>query len=235
MVEASTTSAQTGAGHAFRPTTMLSMVPAQDAPGQRGNGERQPGIDRAKVVAALPPRLQEVGKLACAGMGNKAIALRLGITEATVKVHLKGLCRRLRVQNRTGLLAIFGPQVPHDASFAPGEEDRRILDLVCRGSTNQEIAAATGLKDAYVKVCVRRLCAAAKVANRTALAAWYLVHVGREARPDDAPSVWSYGMLEQLRGLIGSATTPSATCRQFRVSELDLAEGLALLIRQQAA
>ena len=35
------------------------------------------------------------------GASNKMIAIKLGITEATVKVHLKTLLRKIDVNNRT--------------------------------------------------------------------------------------------------------------------------------------
>jgi two-component system, NarL family, nitrate/nitrite response regulator NarL len=35
------------------------------------------------------------------GASNKTIALKLVITESTVKVHLKAILRKLRLQNRT--------------------------------------------------------------------------------------------------------------------------------------
>ena len=35
------------------------------------------------------------------GASNKAIARTLVITEATVKVHMKAILRKLRLQNRT--------------------------------------------------------------------------------------------------------------------------------------
>jgi two-component system, NarL family, nitrate/nitrite response regulator NarL len=36
-----------------------------------------------------------------AGRSNKTIARELGIAEATVKVHLKSVQRKIRVENRT--------------------------------------------------------------------------------------------------------------------------------------
>ena len=47
------------------------------------------------------PREAEILHYLLRGDSNKMIARELGITEATVKVHLKGLLRKIRVCNRT--------------------------------------------------------------------------------------------------------------------------------------
>jgi two-component system, NarL family, nitrate/nitrite response regulator NarL len=60
-----------------------------------GGAEPGPRGDR------LSPREQEILTHLVAGDANKAIARKLGITEATVKVHLKSVQRKIRVQNRT--------------------------------------------------------------------------------------------------------------------------------------
>ncbi|UEM07216.1 response regulator transcription factor (plasmid) [Skermanella rosea] len=52
-------------------------------------------------VRGLSPREQEILQLLVTGASNKLIAIRLGITEATVKVHLKTLLRKIDVNNRT--------------------------------------------------------------------------------------------------------------------------------------
>ena len=58
------------------------------------------------------------------GASNKTIALKLVITESTVKVHMKSILRKLRLQNRTqaaiwarnnineAAIAIMGPIEP---------------------------------------------------------------------------------------------------------------------------
>ena len=50
---------------------------------------------------ACPPREQEILQALVTGASNKLIAIKLGITEATVKVHLKTLLRKIDVNNRT--------------------------------------------------------------------------------------------------------------------------------------
>jgi two-component system nitrate/nitrite response regulator NarL len=53
-------------------------------------------------IEQLPsPRETEILHYLTEGCSNKTIARQLGIAEATVKVHLKGLLRRIRVANRT--------------------------------------------------------------------------------------------------------------------------------------
>jgi two-component system, NarL family, nitrate/nitrite response regulator NarL len=49
----------------------------------------------------LSPREREMLTHLVAGHSNKAIARRLDIAEATVKVHLKSVLRKIRVENRT--------------------------------------------------------------------------------------------------------------------------------------
>jgi two-component system nitrate/nitrite response regulator NarL len=63
----------------------------------------------------LSPREREMLTHLVAGHSNKAIARRLDIAEATVKVHLKSVLRKIRVENRTqaaiwALANLPGPQ-----------------------------------------------------------------------------------------------------------------------------
>jgi two-component system, NarL family, nitrate/nitrite response regulator NarL len=67
-----------------------SETPRQSQSREPGQTEQQPS-----------PRETEILQHLTAGCSNKTIARRLGIAEATVKVHLKGLLRRIRVANRT--------------------------------------------------------------------------------------------------------------------------------------
>jgi two-component system nitrate/nitrite response regulator NarL len=47
------------------------------------------------------PREQQILRCLLLGYSNKVIARHLGITEATVKVHVKGVLRKIRASNRT--------------------------------------------------------------------------------------------------------------------------------------
>ena len=62
-------------------------------------GDRSPPVD--PELDALTAREREILQLLMTGASNKLIAIRLGIAEATVKVHLKTLLRKIDVNNRT--------------------------------------------------------------------------------------------------------------------------------------
>ena len=55
-------------------------------------------------MSILTQREQEVAKRAAAGARNKEIAWQLGISEGTVKFYLFRAYRKLRVDNRVGLI-----------------------------------------------------------------------------------------------------------------------------------
>jgi two-component system nitrate/nitrite response regulator NarL len=61
---------------------------------------RQPPADRAPQPS-LSGREEHVLKLLAKGLPNKLIAFQLGICEATVKVHVKAMLRKIGVRNRT--------------------------------------------------------------------------------------------------------------------------------------
>jgi two-component system, NarL family, nitrate/nitrite response regulator NarL len=62
---------------------------------------RPPKTDLRSDGAHLSPREKEMLSHLVAGHWNKMIGNHLGITEATVKVHLKSVLRKIRVENRT--------------------------------------------------------------------------------------------------------------------------------------
>ncbi len=57
--------------------------------------------DTADVENSLSNRERQILHCLVDGQRNKSIARNLGMTESTVKVHLKMLLRKLRIQNRT--------------------------------------------------------------------------------------------------------------------------------------
>ena len=85
-------------------------------PGSPGQGGTRPG--RA-AVGAGPDRLTEreldVLGLVTAGLRNKEIAARLGVTENTAKFHLRNILEKLHAESRTELAAraVREGLVPH--------------------------------------------------------------------------------------------------------------------------
>jgi DNA-binding NarL/FixJ family response regulator len=76
----------------------------------------EPRNDNARAIAftaersmtqQLSPREKAIMQCLIAGDSNKSIARKIDIAEATVKVHVKAILRKIRVQNRTQA-AIWG-------------------------------------------------------------------------------------------------------------------------------
>jgi two-component system nitrate/nitrite response regulator NarL len=69
--------------------------------------EHQPGMTEAPIKTHSPGernlsgREQEILRWLMEGAPNKIIARKLGVAEATVKVHIKAILRKIRAQNRT--------------------------------------------------------------------------------------------------------------------------------------
>jgi two-component system nitrate/nitrite response regulator NarL len=79
-------------------TMMLLGAPsAREAPPEA----IQNGAEPPARMRGLSAREAEILKCLSNGHSNKSIARALGISEATVKVHLKALLRKVHVQNRT--------------------------------------------------------------------------------------------------------------------------------------
>lgn len=78
---------------------------------EAASSEENSGTIRATMEDAIAPPLspREKSILRCLvnGDSNKCIARKIDITEATVKVHVKAILRKIRVQNRTQA-AIWG-------------------------------------------------------------------------------------------------------------------------------
>jgi len=94
-----------------------SAVPSVEAP-DTGPSSCEQSPSRREI---------EILKYLVDGCSNKAIARELGITEATVKVHLKGLLRKIRASNRTQA-AVWalnnGINVLHFSTERTAPEDR---------------------------------------------------------------------------------------------------------------
>lgn len=73
----------------------------------------------------LSDRETEILQCLVNGASNKAIARELNIAEATVKVHVKGLLRKMQLQNRTqaAIWAVSNPITPKAIPAPPAHEE----------------------------------------------------------------------------------------------------------------
>lgn len=85
---------------------LLSGDARQELAGYPAHGDE----DHGPEIRALTRRQRQVLDLIARGRSNKQIALQLGITEGTVKLHVFTLMRGFKVPNRT-LLALIAHKV----------------------------------------------------------------------------------------------------------------------------
>jgi len=90
--------------------------------------------EEARRSVQLSGREAAIMRALVQGASNKVIAFRLNITEATVKVHVKGILRKIQVKNRTQA-AIWA--LHHQA--LPRSEHREVA-LVNLGSPTRTLA-----------------------------------------------------------------------------------------------
>ena len=79
------------------------LVVHPDLVGQRPSGSQKSG---GAPVHTLTPREREVLTMLADGLGNKAIAARLGISDHTVKAHVGAIFDKLRVSTRAEAVAL---------------------------------------------------------------------------------------------------------------------------------
>jgi len=82
-------------GEKVFPTAMAALVSTQE------NADVSKNQTENSNTKFLSERETEIIMCLEGGEPNKVIARRLGITEATVKVHVKAILRKLRLKNRT--------------------------------------------------------------------------------------------------------------------------------------
>jgi len=85
------------------PIAMIAMTPPSYPAGGAGLSELIPKSEHGYVSTTLKLSERETQILdgLVKGLANKVIARRCDITEATVKVHMKSILRKIRVGNRT--------------------------------------------------------------------------------------------------------------------------------------
>jgi DNA-binding NarL/FixJ family response regulator len=100
-------------GETIFPPAFLSYVldtegvrPIEASPSNK-NGEAILVTTDEMITPQLSPREKSILRCLIEGDSNKSIARKMDIAEATVKVHVKAILRKIRVQNRTQA-AIWG-------------------------------------------------------------------------------------------------------------------------------
>jgi DNA-binding NarL/FixJ family response regulator len=73
------------------------FVPSAD---HAGSGRNEPQMED-EATSSLTAREREVLDLLTKGMSNKEIARQLELQEVTIKLHVRGICRKLGTKNRT--------------------------------------------------------------------------------------------------------------------------------------
>jgi DNA-binding NarL/FixJ family response regulator len=96
----------------FPPAFMSSILHYESnhfaKPESRNDNDRAIAFTAERsVTQQLSPREKSIMQCLIAGDSNKCIARKIDIAEATVKVHVKAILRKIRVQNRTQA-AIWG-------------------------------------------------------------------------------------------------------------------------------
>jgi len=130
----------------FPPALSFVLDSEDDDPGEEVGylGEAAPGdeTDQVTLVAtddAFAPQLssREKSILRCLieGDTNKGIARKVDIAEATVKVHVKAILRKIRVHNRTQA-AIWG--VSHGSPIRPANySSTPSTEAICESSSSR--------------------------------------------------------------------------------------------------
>jgi DNA-binding NarL/FixJ family response regulator len=91
-----------GGGSFFPPTILLDLPTHSDIRVETTHGRVQTGdVGESRLINGFTPRQQEVLELLRRGDSNKVIGRRLSMTEATVKVHVRQIMRKLGASNRT--------------------------------------------------------------------------------------------------------------------------------------
>jgi DNA-binding NarL/FixJ family response regulator len=98
-------------GETLFPPALLSCLLNGDRFEETGRRNEHKHMFIAKAVPSisppLSPRERSILRCLAAGDSNKSIARKIEIAEATVKVHIKAILRKIRVRNRTQA-AIWG-------------------------------------------------------------------------------------------------------------------------------
>jgi DNA-binding NarL/FixJ family response regulator len=141
-------------GETILPPALLSYLSDQEQVRRLGNNDRSSQLshisndelpDYANGEEADPhnlpnlsPRESKILQHLAEGDSNKIIARKMGITEATVKVHVKAILRKIRVSNRTqaAIWAVNSGQLDDHDFLVPAPMSPLPLRLAANGTSN---------------------------------------------------------------------------------------------------
>jgi two-component system nitrate/nitrite response regulator NarL len=88
-------------GETYIPASIGLTLLEQGRQGQAHFGHLAPANDPAMLLNKLSDREAQILRCLTQGASNKVIARELGVAEATVKVHIKAILRKVKASNRT--------------------------------------------------------------------------------------------------------------------------------------
>jgi two-component system nitrate/nitrite response regulator NarL len=111
-------------------STTMQTRPAVNGAGTSGLAMSNGGTQRAPLLRGLPQlseREVQILNGLVKGYANKVIARRYDLAEATVKVHIKSILRKIRVGNRTQA-AVWALENGHTAPEFKGQPSGSIIE-----------------------------------------------------------------------------------------------------------
>ena len=144
-----------------------------DTIGDAGNVQ-----ERNAARPALSPREADVLELLRLGLGNKAIADRLGISHDTARRYSSRVKHKTHVHSATALPSLAWADEYdwldhidlHDQQ--PSEAELRVLRLLCQGHGSKQIARALGISPRTVEKHRERLLRKFQLQSTRQLTAW---------------------------------------------------------------
>lgn len=92
------------AGQRYFPAALFAIAPPAD---DCGDESPAPALPLAARIAMLTPREREVLDHLATGLSNKGIARLVGCSDATVKVHVKAILKKLDAASRAVVVAMM--------------------------------------------------------------------------------------------------------------------------------
>lgn len=115
---------------------------------------------------SLTKRQSEVLQLAADGHPIKGIALELGLSTQTVRVHFRAAYATLGVSTRAEAILLLGLKSTKAQPIKVSQTYQPILDQLLAAKSNRDIAETLGLHEANVRTRVRKVLQSVGAHNR---------------------------------------------------------------------